>query len=307
MRKRLNVDMNPLYEIILQWDYTRNSEYPDDEPIGNYSDVKDFFNSPADYQKVMKPLLLLESWQGLCSSRDREDYKPFSIIVGNRTAVSDFYDVYASVAKQVIQDCGISESDLIVMAYLPDFRPDKRLSSDDFKKAQHTCLAKVRTLKNTKGGNVDVTLRIHRNHSFSKFLTLRSEIYCVKVMQMTTIEREYSTLEGLEYYDLVGQILQAKPSPSVNVDAAEIETVKKSYKLNTSQAEAIVNSVSKEGFSLIQGPPGTGKTKTILGIIGYFLSTKNASSSNVIKVPLEKNSSNTEQLLKSKNSNLCPQ
>ncbi|AJV71080.1 Sen1p [Saccharomyces cerevisiae YJM1574] len=305
MRKRLNVDMNPLYEIILQWDYTRNSEYPDDEPIGNYSDVKDFFNSPADYQKVMKPLLLLESWQGLCSSRDREDYKPFSIIVGNRTAVSDFYDVYASVAKQVIQDCGISESDLIVMAYLPDFRPDKRLSSDDFKKAQHTCLAKVRTLKNTKGGNVDVTLRIHRNHSFSKFLTLRSEIYCVKVMQMTTIEREYSTLEGLEYYDLVGQILQAKPSPPVNVDAAEIETVKKSYKLNTSQAEAIVNSVSKEGFSLIQGPPGTGKTKTILGIIGYFLSTKNASSSNVIKVPLEKNSSNTEQLLKKQKILIC--
>lgn len=305
MRKRLNVDMNPLYETILQWDYTRNSEYPDDEPIESYFDVKDSFNSPVDYQKTMRPLLLLESWQGLCSSRDREDYKPFSIIVGNRTAVSDFYDVYASVTKQVLQDCGISESDLIVMAFLTDFRQGKRLSSDDFKRAQHTCLAKVRTLKNTKGGNVDVTLRIHRNHSFSKFLTLRSEIHCVKVMQMTTVEREYSTLEGLEYYNLVDQILHAKPSPPVNVGTDEIEMVKKSYKLNTSQAGAIVNSVSKEGFSLIQGPPGTGKTKTILGIIGYFLSTKNAPPSNVIKAPIESHPSSTEQLLKKQKILIC--
>lgn len=306
MRKRLHVDMNPLYETILQWDYTRNDEYPKDSNINNYSDIRDEFKSATEYYKVMKPLLLLECWQGLCSARDREDYKPFSIVVGNRTAVSDFYEVYTSVSKQMLQDSGVSESDLIVLASFPSYRPGERLTSNDFKHVEHTCLAKIRSLKYSKGNAVDVTLRIHRDHKFFKFLTIRAEIHAVKVMQMTTVEREYQTLEGLEYYDLVSQILTAKPSPPLGIPKEEVELVKTNYKLNTSQAEAIVNTVITKGFSLIQGPPGTGKTKTILGIIGYFLSTRQALPSNVIKYPGESNSNQSlEQLLKKQKVLIC--
>lgn len=304
MRKRLNVDLNPFYETLLMWDYCRQSEYPDDEKIEQYSDVQDTFKTVSEYQNVIKPLLFLETWQGLCSARDRGDFKPFSVVIGNRTAVSDFYEVYAS-AKRTIQDCGITESDLIVLAYFPDNHNISSLTNDDFKRAAHTCLAKVRTLKNTKGDNVDVTLRIHRNHKFAKFLTLRSEIHAVKVMQMTTVEREYSSLEGLGYYDLVGQILHAQPTVVAKAPNDEIELVKTKYDLNTSQAEAIVNTVSKEGFSLIQGPPGTGKTKTILGIIGYFLSTRNTPLSNVIQTPGEDSSLTTEQLLRKQKILIC--
>lgn len=305
MRKRLNVDLNPLYETVLQWDYSRRSDYPDDESPDKYSKVKDSFSSVNEYRKVIRPLLLLECWQGLCSTRDREDFKPFSVIVGNRTAVSDFYEVYASASKTMIQDAGITESDLIVLAYFPGNEQVSTMRNEDFKKASHTCLAKVKTLKNTKGNKVDVTLRIHRKHNFSKFLTLRSEIFAVKVMQMTTVEREYSTLEALEYYDLVEQILCAAPSQSVEVDSSEVDFVKFNYKLNSSQAKAIVNTVSKEGFSLIQGPPGTGKTKTILGVIGYFLSTRNTLPSNVIQAPKGSVSLSTEQLLKKQKILIC--
>lgn len=285
MRRRLNVDLNPLYETILQWDYNRYNEYPTDDGIEKYSDIPDEFTSSEGYNRIMKPLLLLECWQGLCSARDREDNIPFSIVVGNRTAVSDFYEVYTSVPKQVLQRGGVSESDLIVLAYLPDQQNGNRLTSDNFKAAAHTCLAKVRNIKYSKNETADLTLRIHRNHKFSKFLTLRAEIFAVKVMQMTTVEREFQTLEGLEYYNLVNQILLAKSFPPPIIPPDEFERVKSNYKLNLSQAEAIVNSVMKEGFSLIQGPPGTGKTKTILGIIGYFLSIARAQPANLIKVP----------------------
>lgn len=305
MRKRLNVDLNPLYETVLQWDYCRRSDYPDDESANKYSKVKDSFSSVNEYRKVNEPLLLLECWQGLCSTRDREDNKPFSIIVGNRTAVSDFYEVYASASKSMIQDAGISESDLIVLAYFPGNEQVSALRNEDFRRASTTCLAKVKTLKNTKGNKVDVTLRIHRKHNFTKFLTLRSEIFAVKVMQMTTVEREYSTLETLEYYDLVDQILRATPPQSAEVDNAEVEIVKSNYNLNSSQARAIVNTVSNEGFSLIQGPPGTGKTKTILGVIGYFLSTRNTLPSNVIQAPKSGTSLSTEQLLKKQKILIC--
>ncbi|CAL9729224.1 helicase Sen1p [Monosporozyma unispora] len=306
MRKRLNVDLNPLYETILQWDYNRNNEYPTDDGIEKYSDIPDEFTSSEQYHRIMKPLLLLECWQGLCSARDREDNNPFSIVVGNRTAVSDFYEVYTSVPKQMLQKGGISESDLIVLAYLPDQQRGSRLTSDNFKAATHTCLAKVRNIKYTKNESADLTLRIHRNHKFSKFLTLRAEIFAVKVMQMTTVEREFQTLEGLEYYNLVNQILLAKCLPPPLVPPEEIEKVKTKYKLNLSQAEAIINSVMKEGFSLIQGPPGTGKTKTILGIIGYFLSIVRAQPSNIIKVPTADASTQTlEHMLKKQKILIC--
>ena len=305
MRRRLNVDLNPFYEIILQWDYCRCDEYPDDVMKSHCVDLKDQFRSVAEYQQIVKPLLLLECWQGLCSARDRGDFKPFSIIVGNRTAVSDFYEVYASVNKKKLQDSSITESDLIVLASFPNDLPGTEYTNESFKSAGETCLAKVRTLKNTKGDNVDVTLRVHRNHKFSKFLTLRSEIQAVKVMQMTTVEREYTSLEALQYYDLVNQILQATPTPQMEVNNDEIELVKKKYELNLSQAAAIVNTVLKEGFSLIQGPPGTGKTKTILGIIGYFLSTRNNVPANVIKNPGSSSSLSTDQLLKKQKILIC--
>lgn len=307
MRKRLNIDLNPFYEMILQWDYNRKSEYPSDENIEQYVKVKDSFKSYIDYQNVMRPLLLLECWQGLCSARDRVEYKPFSIIVGNRTAVSDFYEIYASVRKSKVLECGISDSDLIVLAYIPDTRPDQINSGDDFRRSEHTCLAKVKSLKNTKGDNVDITLRVHRNHKFSKFLSLRSEIHAIKVMQMTTVEREFTSLEGLEYYDLAAQLLEAKPTSSIEISKDEIEKVKNNYQLNKSQAEAIVHTVANEGFSLIQGPPGTGKTKTILGIIGYFLSTRYHIPSNVIRAPTEAFSSNltTEQMLRKQKVLIC--
>lgn len=305
MRRRLNVDLNPLYETVLQWDYCRRSDYPDDESPEKYAKVKDSFSSVNEYRKVIKPLLLLECWQGLCSTRDREEYKPFSVVVGNRTAVSDFYEVYASASKSMIQEAGITESDLIVLAYFPGNDQVSALRNEDFKKTPNTCLAKVKTLKNTKGNKVDVTLRIHRKHGFSKFLTLRSEIFAVKVMQMTTVEREYSTLESLEYYDLVEQIIRATPSQSADVDSKEVDFVKSNYNLNSSQATAIVNTVAKEGFSLIQGPPGTGKTKTILGVIGYFLSTRNSLPSNVIQAPKGGSSLSTEQLLKKQKILIC--
>lgn len=303
MRRRLNVDLNPLYETILQWDYTRKSEYPDDQNQ-TYTDIKDTFSSTAEYGAVVEPLLLLECWQGLCASRDRIDNIPFSIIVGNRTAISDFYEVYTSMPKSFIENSKIMESDLVALAYFPNLSQGQRLSSNDFRTAENSCLAKIRSINYTKNNNVDLTLRIHRDHKFSKYLTLRSEIYAIKVMQMTTVEREFQSLNALEYYDLVDQILSAKPSPPVNISSQEVEKIRKNYNLNTSQAEAIIHTVTNEGFSLIQGPPGTGKTKTILGIIGYFLSTINSLPSNIIKLP-EQSKMTTEQLLKKQKVLIC--
>lgn len=306
MRKRLNIDLAPFYEKILKWEYTRDSPYPSDDK-NSYTDVQDVFKSATAYQEVMEPLLLLECWQGLCSARDREEQKTFSFVVGNRTAVSDFYEVYAAINKDVARETGITDSDLLVLAIFPNQSYTKRLSDKDFKKSNITCLAKIKELKNSKGENMDLTFRIHRSHKFANFLTLRSEIHALKVMQMTTVEREYASLKGLPYYHLLKQIIDAKPTVQQDIDENEINRVKRDFKLNTSQAKAIVATVSTPGFSLIQGPPGTGKTKTILGIVGYFISKSNNQSTSLIShtIVAPSNSASTEQLLQRQKVLIC--
>lgn len=71
--------------------------------------------------------------------------------------------------------------------------------------------------------------------------------------------REYGALKGLPYYDLVEEILVARPSMPIQPTKYEIEFTMDAYAVNEPQATAIVGACNNEGFSLIQGPPGTGK------------------------------------------------
>ena len=102
---------------------------------------------------------------------------------------------------------------------------------------------------------------------------------------MTPILREYSALKGLPYYDLVEEILAARPSLPIAPTKYEIEFTMKNYLVNEPQAAAIIGASQNQGFSLIQGPPGTGKTKTILGMVGAFLTGNAKPGSTSIAIP----------------------
>jgi len=76
---------------------------------------------------------------------------------------------------------------------------------------------------------------------------------------LTPILREYGALKGLPYYDLVEEILAARPSMPIKATQQELRFTMDAYSVNEPQAAAIVGACQNEGFSLIQGPPGTGK------------------------------------------------
>lgn len=66
--------------------------------------------------------------------------------------------------------------------------------------------------------------------------------------------REYSALEGLEYYDLGKDIIQPKPSPQPNINPTTIQQYCDRYDVNKPQSVAIISAIQKKrGFSLIQG------------------------------------------------------
>lgn len=284
MRMRLNVNLKPLYTTILRWNYNSNSEYPtDDRSI--YHAIKDKYSSAKEYTNMIEPLLMLECWQGIQSSRVTGQENPFELLVGSRTTCDGFFDVYTSIKKSDLANRKIGETDLLVLGYtqdknITDLRDVARYLKD---KNSQTCLAKVREVKFVNPDYSDLTLRVYPQGSMMGLLTPKSVIVAMKVMQMTTVEREYSSLKGLQYYDLCDEIIKATPAVPLEISDDRARELCKTFNVNMSQAKAIAGSHLNEGFSLIQGPPGTGKTKTILGIVGHFLSK--SAKANVIEVP----------------------
>lgn len=283
MRLRLNVNLKPLYMTILQWNYNVDSEFPtEDRDI--YKPIKDSYSSAKEYVSEIEPLLMLECWQGIQSSRVTGQELPFDLLVGSRTTCDGFFDVYVSLKKTELAARKIGETDLLVLGYVADKGLTSPHEISRYLKLQdtQTCLAKVREIKYVNPDYCDITVRVFPRGSMMGLLTPQSVVVGMKVMQMITVEREYSSLRGLPYYDLCDEILAGKPCKPKPISDEEARDMCGKLGVNISQAKAIIGANREEGFSLIQGPPGTGKTKTILGIVGHFLSSIAANPNTII-------------------------
>lgn len=284
MRLRLNVNLKPLYSTILRWNYNSNSEYPT-EDRESYRTKANTYSSAKNYINEIEPLLMLECWQGIQSSRTTGQELGFELLIGSRTTCDGFFDVYASVKKSILMQHKIGETDLIVLGYVAE-----QGLTDPYDIAAHlkltttqTCLGKIRDIKFANPDFCDVTIRVYPQGLMMGLLTPKSIVVGMKVMPMVTLEREYSSLKGLQYYDLCDDILAAKPAPLVTISKSVAQNMCQKLGVNESQAAAIIGSSQSEGFSLIQGPPGTGKTKTILGIVGHFITR--TENNSIISVP----------------------
>lgn len=256
MRARLQINMNPLYEQILSWDYHSTSDKPHILKTGKPFDaaateVPDKFTSVEQYQKVFEPLLMLECWQGIQRSKMEGFDKPFKITVASKILVGNAaYEIRASVASEYAKDMKLSEADLLVLSYF-----DKPSSSPLYpSKSAPYCFAKIKEIKNSYAEYAELSLRVEDPPiNLRAYLTMTQEFHALKATSMTTIEREYCSLKGLPYYDLQSDVLNALPSSGEKPSSARIEKTVNNYNVNVSQAKAIISSLSSPGFSLIQG------------------------------------------------------
>lgn len=284
MRMRLNVNLKPLYSTILKWNYNSTSNFPTAERE-IYRETKDVYADAKDYTKTIEPLLMLECWQGIQSAKQTGQELPFELMIGSRTSCDGFFDVYASVKKSELNDRKIGDSDLLVLGDSSDQQFSNLNKVATYLKSPQTttCLAKVREIKSANADFCDITLRVYPQGSMMGILTPKKLMTAMRVMQMVTIEREYSSLKGLPYYDLCDSILLSRPNIPIDISDSDADRMLSLYDVNRSQAKAIMGSYNSDGFSLIQGPPGTGKTKTILGIVGYSISHQQ--KEGTIKIP----------------------
>ncbi|KAJ4408860.1 DEAD-box type RNA helicase [Gnomoniopsis sp. IMI 355080] len=264
MRARLIPPMDVLHQAILEWDIFHNGNDP---PNGaNCVRVSESYRTHQDYKDTFFGLLLAEAWRSFVTSKDEVTTKPFGIKVMNRMSVDKFLEVTTLMPKTQPKDKDkdrfLAEGDIVVIS-----KSEDPLNSND---AAH-CLARIWKTK-FKGESLEVAYRLSsRNNRMLSMLNPGQTCNAVKITNMTTIEREYAALESLQYYDLLDEILEAKPSPLLEYGADATNQVMKNYFLNPGQAKAIMNAKDNDGFTLIQGPPGTGKTKTIVAMVGALL------------------------------------
>lgn len=275
MRARLVPPMDELHRQILDWDIFHEGHDPPNGILCSH--VSDSYDEPSSYRETFFPLLINEAWRSFVTAKDECTSQPLGVKVVNRMTVDSFIEVSTSMPKSDKRKDELGEGDLVLLSVAA-----KPLESPE---AQH-CLARIWRVQ-YKGGNKEISYRVSsRAGPILAALVPQAELFAVKITNMTTIEREYASLKSLQYFDLMPEILDAKPSPMLNFDQELVAQTMKNYHLNTGQAKAILNAKANDAFTLVQGPPGTGKTKTIIAMVGALLTgTFSANTGVAIKRP----------------------
>ncbi|XBW36867.1 hypothetical protein QEN19_002446 [Hanseniaspora menglaensis] len=270
MEKRLKVDVNPFYDEILKWNYRNISELPYEN--FKYQKTKLTYDSVEDYQNTMGPLLLVETWQQINRSKQLESQRVVTIDVTNRVTVGRFFAIFATVPTSIWEKCGFTDSDICGIGCNKS-RDNKFInmqSSKNFSNLDIVNYAKIDEVKNTRGDLKEITIKISLSSEIGNFVSPGSFLYLTKVSSVITSEREYSTLYGLQNYNLINSLLSSKIASLIKPNALDLKTTVSSFNVNESQAHAIIGATSAGGVSLVQGPPGTGKSKTIVSMLKFY-------------------------------------
>lgn len=261
MRARLAPDLSSLHKTILGWDYFHEGDFPPNSRTDIYTRVPNKFQSPFDYKNTFQPLLTLEAWQGFVKAREEGTFRAFEIKVINRSNVDAFIELSTNMSHADNKEISISEGDICLLSKAP--QPANAPDAPN-------CLARVYRITRKKA-HLEILYRLVHGSSLIASLVPNAIIHGVKIQSITPLEREYGALVGLQFYDLMDEIIKAKPSPLLKYSDKQLESFKETYSLNRAQAKAVKSAIDNDAFTLIQGPPGSGKTKTIVAIVGALL------------------------------------
>lgn len=245
MRARLSPDLTSLHKTVLGWDFFHAGDFPPGSEREDYSLVTSTFRTPLDYQNIFEPLLVLEAWQGFLKSKEEGNFKPFEIKIANRLTVDSFVEVSTTMSIAQRKELGIGEADVVLLS---------KAQSPAAGANQPHCFARISKISQKKNSmDIDVAYRVNVGNGLIASMAPHVTIYGIKVSSLTTLEREYGALLGLQYFDLCDEIIKAKPSPLLKYSEHQLAPLVASYKINIAQAKAVRSAIDNDAFTLIQG------------------------------------------------------
>ncbi|KAJ7095873.1 SEN1 N terminal-domain-containing protein [Mycena belliarum] len=264
--QRLKPDVSGLYKMILSWKYLHDGAQPPGPPLTLTHVPADRFADYPHYRQVFEPLLLLECWAQITQSKE-EAKDSYRFKINARQFIDDWVDLDMTFNGSVRKEWRLTESDVVLLQH------------------EESCiLGKVEAYKTPMNRAIETKIRCVAR--LDPGLSLDTEWQITPVFSLSTINREYSALLGLPYYDLCPSILQPALPPIPAPNGETVTKIMTLHRVNEPQAVAISSCLDTVGFSLIQGPPGTGKTSTIVAMVMAFLARR----PRRIPVPAGKNS-----------------
>ncbi|CDZ98451.1 helicase sen1 [Phaffia rhodozyma] len=272
-RLRLKPDMDELHRIILKWEPKDVGQYPPGMEPNQLRKIPAQFKNAEDYLAIFAPLLMLECWAQVQKAiEESQNEDRIVVAVTGKQLIDDWVDVDVAVPTgQINQRYFLTDVDVVQVCSVDPHKPA-------------SFFAKVTNFK--KGfTDIQVTIRLHSSRNHHSFVS-RSKWRLQRVLNLSTMHREFAGLRGLPYFDtplsrnpgdtLMNAVLKAESFPPLQFSSRDIQEAMKTYAVNEPQAKAVLAAMDQRttGFVLIQGPPGTGKTKTISGLVGKFLSDR---------------------------------
>lgn len=242
MRARISPNMGPLHHAVLEWDIFHEGTDPPN--ITGVTKVSNSYSDEAAYRNTFHPLLLHEAWRSFVTDMGECTNSPFSIKVATRMTVDGFLQVTSLMPMGERKERPVGEGDIVIVSKSEKPRQDKD--------APH-CLARVHKAR-FKRGSFEIEYRVSpKSRDIASELMPGKVLHVVKITNMVTVEREYATLLGLQHYDLLDEILNAKPSPVLKYSEQAVNECQSIYQLNQAQARAVLGARDNDGFTLIQG------------------------------------------------------
>lgn len=243
MRARISPNMGPLHHAVLEWDIFHEGADPPN--VDSINKVSTTYSDEAGYRNTFHPLLLHEAWRSFVTDMGECTNKPFGMKVATRMTVDGFLQVTSIMTpSEKSRDRPVSEGDIVIVSKSEDPRKDKD--------APH-CLARIHKVQ-FKRGSFEIEYRVSpKSRDIAQELNPGKVLNVMKITNMVTVEREYATLLGLQHYDLLDEILNARPSPILKYSDQAVKECMSVYQLNTAQSRAVLGAKDNDGFTLIQG------------------------------------------------------
>lgn len=245
MRARLAPDLTSLHRNILSWDFFHTGDFPPVTQRDDYRLVTNTFRSPADYQRTFEALLILEAWQGFLQAKEEGSFKQFELKITSRLSVDSSIELSTTMPAAQKKELGLSEADVVLLS---------KAQVPFAAASQPHCFARIFKISRKKNPmEVDITYRVNTGTSLSSSMVPNAAIHAARILNLTTLEREYGALLGLQYYDLCDEIIKAKPSPLLKYSESQLAPLLVNYNINSAQAKAVRSAVDNDAFTLIQG------------------------------------------------------
>jgi predicted DNA helicase len=284
-KAKFGSDLTTFHKAVLQWDFYQSGDKPPSN--AELQSVPSSFGNVDEYQRIFEPLIMLECWQQLQSAREEViQNEGLDVLIGTLDSVANvdsFHDVKFSIPTEDFRKKRFGENDLLLIfrkeavhdpRVVVGLENEGRLTLDVMPKIADKpgayFLGKVQSATVRRDAS-EVLVRV-RGETSSRLLKPTLQWFMTRVMSLTTVHREYSALLAVSQFDLLNTILDPKRDTVPETSGIVIEPIMANHGVNRGQAAAIASALAcKKGFTLIQGPPGTGKTRTILSLLGHFV------------------------------------